>query len=60
MAQVCAYELGLPVANVFASGSNTVMEVNNANSGGSVTSESCCQVNNVIASKLELLHFRNK
>ena len=57
---MCAYELGLPVANVFARGSNTVMEVNNANSGGSVTSVSCCQVKIVVASKLKLLHFRNK
>ena len=44
MAQVCAYELGIPISMVTVRGTNTVVEPNNMNTGGSVTSESCCQV----------------
>ena len=42
--QVCAYELGIPITMVTVRGTDTVTEVNNATTGGSITSEGCCQV----------------
>ena len=41
---MCAYELDIPISMVNVRGTNTVVEPNNMNTGGSVTSESCCQV----------------
>ena len=41
---MCAYELDIPVTMVAVKTTNTDIEVNNMTTGGSITSEVCCQV----------------
>ena len=44
VAQVVAYELGIPVDFVAVKSTNSTMNANNFTTGGSVTSEECCKV----------------
>ena len=44
VAQVCAYELGIPLSKVCIRSNNTLVNSNSVTTGGSVTSELCCKV----------------
>ncbi|KAK3581556.1 hypothetical protein CHS0354_031896 [Potamilus streckersoni] len=43
VAQVCAYELGIPISMINVKASNSIIGANSVTTGGSITSESCCQ-----------------
>ena len=56
---MCAYELDIPVTMVTVKGSNSVVEANNTPTGGSVSSEACCQVIIFTVTFNEEMIFRN-
>ncbi|XP_060068194.1 uncharacterized protein LOC132548355 isoform X2 [Ylistrum balloti] len=41
--QVCAYKLGIPIEMIRVAANNTVTNANSVTTGGSITSEVCCQ-----------------
>ncbi|KAK3581553.1 hypothetical protein CHS0354_031893 [Potamilus streckersoni] len=43
VAQVCAYEFGIPISMIKVKSSNSFVGANSITTGGSITSESCCQ-----------------
>ncbi|KAL3841843.1 hypothetical protein ACJMK2_019942 [Sinanodonta woodiana] len=43
VAQVCAYEFGIPISMIKVKASNSFVGANSITTGGSITSESCCQ-----------------
>ena len=46
VAQVCAYELGIPMDKVKVKATNSLTSANSITTGGSITSENCCEVRN--------------
>ena len=55
VAQVVAYELGIPLSMVTVKGATSTVAGNNTPTGGSVTSECCCQVLNIIIIALKVV-----
>ena len=45
VAQVCAYELGIPMETVNVKATNSMTSSNSITTGGSITSMNCCEVN---------------
>ncbi|KAL3841842.1 hypothetical protein ACJMK2_019941 [Sinanodonta woodiana] len=43
VAQVCAYEFGIPISMINVKASNSNIGANSVTTGGSITSENCCQ-----------------
>lgn len=44
VAQVCAYELGIPMDMVKVKATDSLISANSATTGGSITTENCCEV----------------
>ena len=41
---MCAYELGIPMDKLKVKATNSMISANSATTGGSITSENCCEV----------------
>jgi len=58
-AQVCAYELGIPMDLIKVKASNSNATANSITTGGSITSENVCAVRSLLSQDLRL-YFKHK